>query len=170
MSLILDRTMALEHNPINCIRSAACQKESVAKSHTQRSGTVLLDFTWYFLIQTYVAKVTESGMTASSRELGRVILEAVSEDYQSFESVVKKLSQASQFAYGAMDIESMLLSSIADNLVAAYLIHADPPYATEVGVDADTIKRYWFCITEQGRQYLRRLPRKRAVSRRPAIG
>ncbi len=109
-------------------------------------------------------------MTASSRELDRVILEAVSEDYQSFESVVNKLSQASRFACGAVDIERMLLTSIANNLVAAYLIHADPPYATEVGVDAETIRRYWFCITEQGREYLRRLPRKRSVSRRRNIG
>ena len=109
-------------------------------------------------------------MTASSRELDRVILEAVSEDYQSFESVVKKLSQANQFAYGAMDIERTLLSSIADNLVAAYLLHADPPYATEVGVDADTVRRYWFCITEEGREYLRLLPRRRTVSRRRVIG
>lgn len=103
-------------------------------------------------------------MKARSRELDRVILEAVSEDYQSFESVVSKLSQASQI--GTTDIERMLLSSIADHLVAAYLIHADPPYATEVGVDADTIRRYWFCITEQGREYLRSSPRKQAISRR----
>lgn len=105
-------------------------------------------------------------MKASSRELDRVILEAVSEDYQSFEAVVSKLSQASQIAYGVTEIERMLLSSIAKHLVGAYLIHADPPYATEVGVDPDTIRRYWFCITEQGREYLRCSPRRRSVLRR----
>lgn len=103
-------------------------------------------------------------MTTSSRELDRVLLEAVSEDYQSFESLVSKLSQASQAAYEVMDIEPALLTSIADHLVAAYLLHADPPYATEVEAHPDTIKRYWFCITELGREYLRRLLQKQAVS------
>jgi len=130
---------------------------------------VLLGPRWSFQIHTFVAYVTESDMKARSRELDRVLLEAVSEDYQSFESVVSKLSQANQVAYGVPEVERMLLSSIADHLVAAYLIHADPPYATEVGVDPDTIRRYWFCITEQGREYLRGSPRKQSISRRRGI-
>lgn len=93
-------------------------------------------------------------------------MEAVSEDYQSFEAVVNKLSQADQITYEAIEIEGVLLSSLADNLVAAYLLHADPPYATEVGAEPGTIRRYWFCITEQGREYLRHLSRKHAISGR----
>lgn len=105
-------------------------------------------------------------MTASSQELHRVILEAVSDEYQSFESVVSKLSRANS-AYGKVsEIERILLRSIADNLVAAYLLHADPPYATEVGATSDNIRRFWFCITEAGRTYLGRLARKQTVSRR----
>jgi hypothetical protein len=103
-------------------------------------------------------------MTASSSELDRVVLEIVSEDYQSFETVVSKLSQIANFL--VTDIERVLLSSIANNLVAAYLIHADPPYATEVGASSETIRRYWFCITDEGRQYLRQLSEKQAVARR----
>lgn len=103
-------------------------------------------------------------MKASSSELDRVVLEAVSEDYQSFEAVVSKLSQITNFV--VTDIERVLLSSIANNLVAAYLIHADPPYATEVGASSETIRRYWFCITEEGRQYLHQLIEKQAVGRR----
>jgi len=99
-------------------------------------------------------------MTASFQELDRVVLEAVSEDYQSFEAVVSKLSQAN---CGIAEIQRVLLSSIANKLVAAYLLHADPPYATEVGADSENISRYWFCITEEGRRYLDRQVRKQAV-------
>ena len=99
-------------------------------------------------------------MPASFQELDRVVLEAVSEDYQSFEAVVSKLSQAN---CGIAEIQRVLLSSIANRLVAAYLLHADPPYATEVGTDSENISRYWFCITEEGRRYLDRQVRKQAV-------
>lgn len=103
-------------------------------------------------------------MTASSREIDRVMLEAVSEDYQSFEAVVSKLSQFAEFL--VTDIERILLDSIAKNLVAAYLLHADPPYATEVSASSETIRRYWFCITDEGRQYLSQLIEQQAVARR----
>lgn len=95
-------------------------------------------------------------MTFAFRETDRVVLEAVSDDYQPFESVARKLSHAHAGAWAVMDVERVLLISIANNLVAAYLIHADPPYATEVGADSTNIRRYWFCITEKGRRHLRR--------------
>ena len=107
-------------------------------------------------------------MRASYRELDRAVLEAVSEDYQSFESIVSKLSLSDQGQCGATDIERTLLNSMANHLVGAYLIHADPPYATEVGANSDTIRRYWFCITEEGRRYLGHLPQKQAIARRRA--
>jgi hypothetical protein len=96
-------------------------------------------------------------MTTGMHEIDRVVLEAVSDDYQSFESVVRKLSRAQAGAWALMDVERVLLISIAHNLVAAYLIHADPPYATEVGADSSNIRTYWFCITEEGRRHLGRL-------------
>ena len=105
-------------------------------------------------------------MTASAHELERVVLESVSEDYQSFESVVSKLSHLSAAYGGVTDVERVLLSSISNKLVAAYLLHADPPYATEVGATSDNIRRYWFCITDEGRKYLASLAPKQIVSRR----
>jgi hypothetical protein len=101
-------------------------------------------------------------MKTTLQGLDRVVLEAVSEDYQSFESLVSKLSKAKD-AYGVPDLERMLLSAISNHLVSAYLIHADPPYATEVGADPETIRRYWYCITEEGREYLRQLMPKQSV-------
>lgn len=102
-------------------------------------------------------------MRASFHELDRVVLEAVSEDYQSFEAVVSKLSQENEDYEDVADIERVLLRSIANSFIAAYLLHADPPYATEVGADSGHIRRYWFCITEKGREYLGRLIREQAA-------
>lgn len=105
-------------------------------------------------------------MKADLYELDRALLEAVSEDYQSFEAVVRKLSEANS-AYGpATNIERILLTSLANKLVAAYLIHADPPYATEVGANSENIRRYWFCITDEGREYLSRIRRKQTGFRK----
>jgi len=96
-------------------------------------------------------------MTFAFREIDRVVLEAVSDDYQPFESVAHKLSRSHAGAWAVIDVERLLLISIANNLVAAYLIHADPPYATKVGADSTNIRRYWFCITEEGRRRLHRM-------------
>ncbi|HEY3624973.1 MAG TPA: hypothetical protein VGL00_01780 [Terracidiphilus sp.] len=96
-------------------------------------------------------------MTVGNHQIDRVVLEAVSDDYQSFESVADKLSQADSGAWAVIDVERILLISIANKLIAAYLIHADPPYATEVGADSSNIRTYWFCITEEGRRHLGRM-------------
>ena len=93
-------------------------------------------------------------MTASSHELYLVILKAVAEDYQSFESIVSQASIADP-AYGlGVETEQTLLSLVATNLVGAYLLHADPPYATPVDATPEMIRTYWFCITKEGRTYL----------------
>jgi len=98
-------------------------------------------------------------MTISAIELKRIVLEAVSEDYESFESVVRKLlrmNDAIDEGCDAESIERSLLCSVENRLVGAYLIHADPPYATAVSADLDTVRRYWFFITDEGKEYLSR--------------
>ena len=107
-------------------------------------------------------------MKADLYELDRAVLEAVSEDYQSFETVVRKLSEANSAHGSATNIERILLTSLANKLIAAYIIHADPPYATEVGANSENIRRYWFCITDEGRKYLGRIRRKPAALRNRA--
>jgi hypothetical protein len=96
-------------------------------------------------------------MAISAAELKRIVLEAVSEDYESFESLVQKLSCLNDAVDERSDIDQIehsLLSSVENHLVGAYLIHADPPYATAVPADLETIRRCWFFITEEGRAYL----------------
>lgn len=109
-------------------------------------------------------------MTVS--EFDRVVLEAVSEDYESFESVVSKLSRLNSALFGISEvdrIERSLLSSIANKLVTAYLIHAEPPYATAVGEPLDSVRSYWFYLTEEGKEHLNRLLEKKAISHQPTL-
>lgn len=98
-------------------------------------------------------------MKQDVNELDQIILEVVSEDFESFESVVSKLSRRhvgfQQPQFHIDQIKSSLLCNTVNRLVGAYLIHADPPYVTVVNVSADTIDRYWFHLTESGRKYLR---------------
>jgi hypothetical protein len=97
-------------------------------------------------------------MTIGTAELNRIVLEAVSEDFQSFESVVRKLSSQKDTVAGTCDldeIQNSLLSSVTHHLIGAYLLHADPPYATAVPANIDSIRTCWFFITEEGKEYLR---------------
>ena len=105
-------------------------------------------------------------MRARLYELERFVLEAVSEDCQSFEAVVSKLSTEDAAYFSPSDLEQILFASIANKLVAAYLLHADPPYATEVVVSSENIQRYWFYITDEGRNYLDQIQRAQSARKR----
>ena len=97
-------------------------------------------------------------MKISARELDRIVLQAIADDYESFDSVVSRLSRLGSFicgVYEAEDVERSLLSSIANGFVEAYLLHMEPPHATPVRVDAGSVRRYWYHITDEGQEYLR---------------
>ena len=96
-------------------------------------------------------------MTANPHDLERLVLQAVLDDYRSFEWIAGRLTHEFNAGLAVIDLERILLSSIARNLVAAYLIHADPPYATKVNADLANIRTFWFWITEEGQKHLRRV-------------
>ncbi len=84
-------------------------------------------------------------------DLNRMILEIVLRDFESFESIVAKLSKANP-EVGSDEVKALLLALLADDLLGAYLIHADPPYFTPVDATPDTIELYWLLITEEGKK------------------
>ncbi len=86
-------------------------------------------------------------------DLNRMILEIVLRDFEPFESILAKLSEAHAEA-GSEEVKRLLLALLADDLVEAYLIHADPPYFTAVDATPDTIEWYWLLITEKGKSQL----------------
>ncbi len=96
-----------------------------------------------------------------------MILEAVSEDFVPFETVAHEISacHVETFRlYENTQIESILLKSITDKDVGAYLLHSDPPYVTAVEATSDTLGRYWFHITASGKEYLSELIEKESRS------
>ena len=86
-------------------------------------------------------------------DLNRMILEIVLRDFESFESIVAKLSQAKPDV-DSDEVKELLLRLLADGLLGTYLIHADPPYFTPVDATLETIDRYWLLITEEGKRHL----------------
>jgi hypothetical protein len=82
-----------------------------------------------------------------------MILEIVLRDFESFESIVAKLSKANPTIQSGQ-VKELLLPLLADDLLGTYLIHADPPYFTSVDATPDTVEWYWFLITEEGKRRL----------------
>jgi hypothetical protein len=52
-------------------------------------------------------------------------------------------------------VDDQLLSLISDGLIQAYLLHAEPPFITQVLASGPTLQRFWFLITPKGEQCLR---------------
>ena len=101
-------------------------------------------------------------------EMDRLILASVSDDFVTMESIVDKLSQPGQrHALNAGDLHRRFLDLIADRLVNAYLLHADPPYITPMEIGYDALWSCWFLITQRGKKCLAQPGRKRA-SAQPA--
>lgn len=94
-------------------------------------------------------------------DLNRMILEIVLRDFESFESIVAKLSKINP-EIGSGEVKGCLLALLADDLLGTYLIHADPPYFTTVDATPDTIEWYWFLITEEGKRQLEAPSKSRA--------
>ena len=86
-------------------------------------------------------------------DLNRMILEIVLRDFESFESIVAKLSETKP-EVDSEEIKGLMLALLADDLIGTYLIHADPPYFTPVDATPETIEWYWLLITEEGKKHL----------------
>jgi hypothetical protein len=87
-------------------------------------------------------------------DFNRTILEVVLRDFESFESIVSKVSR-SRDDDPSDEVRRGLHALLADGLVGAYLIHAEPPYATPVDdPEPNHIEWYWHTITAQGKSYV----------------
>lgn len=96
-------------------------------------------------------------MQPHTDELDRAILSAVSEDFEPLEAIVRKVSiPEGRFPELAEPgrLDTRLISLIADKLISAYFLHADPPFITPVDMRYEKLTRTWFLITERGRTCL----------------
>ena len=95
-------------------------------------------------------------------ELDRLVLDAVGDDFIPLEQIVRRLAVPGRIS-GKLDPDllfSRLLDLIADKLVSAYLLHADPPYITPVSAPSGALPASWFYITERGRKCLAHASRR----------
>lgn len=102
--------------------------------------------------------------------LDRLLLSAVGDDFVTLESIVEKVSGSNGPAFGKLDSESVysrLLTLVADKLINAYLLHADPPYITPVNTNLACLPTSWFYITQRGRKCLANGVRRRVALQRP---
>lgn len=113
-------------------------------------------------------------MQSHTDELDRAILSAVSEDFEPLESIVRKVSIPEGRFPELLEpgkLDTRLICLVADRLISAYLLHADPPFITPVDIRHEKLSRAWFLITERGMKCLG--PEPRATSpklRRPGAG
>ena len=94
----------------------------------------------------------------TTSELDRIVLQAVSDDYESFDSLVNKLSRLGSFICGVYEgdeVERSLPSCIAKRFVVDYLLHADPSVCDGCASRRRDVRKYWYRITEEGKEYLR---------------
>lgn len=97
-------------------------------------------------------------------ELDRLVLGAVGEDFVTLDYIFDELGSPDSIFAGKVDAEliySRLLTLLADKLISAYLLHADPPYITPVEIGRDTLATSWFYITQRGRKCLANSLRRR---------
>src|SRR6266567_3818643 len=98
-------------------------------------------------------------------ELDRLVLAAVCDDFVTLESIIDKLSGPGVGIAGKLDagiLHCCLFDLIADKLVSAYLLHADPPYITPVEIGDDALPTCWFYITQRGKKCLANSARQQA--------
>jgi len=96
-------------------------------------------------------------------ELDRLILAVVGDDFATLEFIVDKLCGAPGEITGKLDAGHLycrLFDLVADKLVSAHLLHADPPYITPVETTSDAFPTCWFYITQRGRKCLANSTRK----------
>ena len=86
-------------------------------------------------------------------DLNRIILGAVLRDFEPFESIVSKVFRSSDDE-ASDKVRRGLRSLLEDGLVGAYLIHAEPPYATPVNPEPDQLQWYWYTTTARGKSLL----------------
>lgn len=89
--------------------------------------------------------------------LSRIVLQAVLHDFETIDKILHEASNwesETRWAWSVVEIKTVLLTLVARGLVAACLIHADPPYITAVNPNFETVERYWFIATEKGIRFL----------------
>jgi hypothetical protein len=96
-------------------------------------------------------------MDQDINEFDRRLLHAVREEPVPYEWLIEKLSSGTEDLSSCHATEMTrhnLLSAISRGLIGACLVHAEVPFITPVNATLETLPRYWFYCTHEGRKAL----------------
>jgi hypothetical protein len=95
-------------------------------------------------------------MTINKNEMDRLLLEAVSNDFEQFDSILDQLTKWNEVfrTFDRKQIECELLSLLELGYIKVYLLSPNAPHVTEVDSITDDLSAYWFYITGRGKEVL----------------
>jgi hypothetical protein len=85
------------------------------------------------------------------------VLEAVVNDYESFECIVEQTSEWAKkkgLAVTRAEITRALRQRIHEKYIQPYLLSSQPPYSQKVEFQPDRIGELWFYVTPKGKEFV----------------
>ena len=101
--------------------------------------------------------MNENSISSQDSRIDHLILASAADDLQPFEVIQSKLSNwMGRVDDGSADgeLSDRIFRLIGDDLMGAYLLHAEPPYITPVDPMRSKLEHYWFYITEKGKELI----------------
>ena len=82
------------------------------------------------------------------------VVSAVSDDYESFEIVLKstkRMAASRGIKASKTEVAKALERAISEGLVSAYILSPIPPHSTKVKYRADQLDALWYYVTPHGK-------------------
>jgi hypothetical protein len=98
-------------------------------------------------------------MTDQDDELKHMVLEAVSNDFEEFETVVRDVqgwAPPDIDVPTAESIERAIMDAIADGEIKAYTLSSTPPHFVPAAAIPEVLRSLWFHATEKGKECIRK--------------
>jgi hypothetical protein len=99
-------------------------------------------------------------MAQRTDELDYLVLQAVANDFEEFEMIVSDIAKwttGEQTAPDPGQIETALITAIDNGEITAYECSETSNQFIATRADTETLRAYWFYITEQGKTRMQRL-------------
>jgi hypothetical protein len=97
-------------------------------------------------------------MACQKDDLKFMVLEAVSNDFEEFETIVKDVqswTSPNTEVPSEELIESAIMGAVADGDIEAHMLSAAPAELVPATVSPETVRSLWFYVTERGKERVR---------------
>jgi hypothetical protein len=89
------------------------------------------------------------------------VISEVSDDYESFETVLKsmeRLAASRGVTATETEVAEALQRAISEGLVNAYVLSPLPPHSTKVEYNADQLYTLWYYVSPRGKEAAKGIP------------